>query len=181
MPLWKRSRREQPNAPAPDGAALRAESREPSAKIADVERLDTMLRQACRVDITLETLGSLVNPLHELCGTSFLDRRRLQDPSRSPWECLASWATDAEVPGIIRARIAFFCSLWNENIRQQAYLWGQALGYPSDDQVSRIENGAFDACAQLEPSLIVAQGDNVLSFQRDLASRLSRPIPPDHD
>jgi hypothetical protein len=141
----------------------------PTVDLAYTERLNGILKRACGTD-NMMVLGSLVTELHEISGTSFLDR------DRSPWEWLAAWASNAAVPDLVRIRIAFFSLLWNENIRQRAYAWGLALGYPTDDQVSTIENGAFDACAYLDPDLFVAQSDNVRSFQGELAARLSRPI-----
>jgi hypothetical protein len=171
MPIRKEPDRGQGDVPASTAPSEGGGATWPAVNLADVKRLDDILQRACEAD-SLEALGILVTPLHEICQTSFGDR------SRSPWECLAAWAANREVPGLVRARIAYFSSLWNENIRQQAYGWGLAVGYPSEDQVARIESGALEACAELDPSLPVAHDENVSSFQRELAARRNPPANP---
>ena len=153
------------------GQATKHAGEWPQVSVAVIPRLDDLLQRLCAED-DLEILGRHVDELHHLSGTSFLDR------SRSSWTWLTAYAAEpAIVPPLLKLRVAFFCHIWNENIRSQAYAWGLILGYPSEQDVRAISTAALDDSTALDPQVVVAQGDTVGDLRMDLAHRLGRPLP----
>ena len=164
-------RRRQDRQASGSGAEPPATAGWPEVTPEAVPRLDALLQKMCSTD-DLEALGRLVTGLQELSGTSILDQ------SRSAWTWLAAFAADATlVPPIVKLRLAFFCDIWNENVRSQAYAWGLALGYPSEDEAATIHQAALDYSGGLAPETVVAQGDTVGQVRAGLAQRLGLPLP----
>lgn len=143
----------------------------PAVHAEKVPQLDSLLVRMCGAD-DLEALGTLVQPLQDLAEVSFLDR------SRTVWEWFGNYSRDAAtVPALTRMRIAFFASIWNENVKSSAYAWGLTLGYPTDEQMAEIDRCGLAASAEIEPSVEIAQGDSVGALQLSLAQRTGLPIP----
>lgn len=145
----------------------------PTVSLSDADRLGAVIDKA----LSAQTIGDLEGPVRALIDMSDSIG---YDPNRSIWTWFGAWVAQAPSTNteVVAAKIAMFYMEWFDSVRPQAPQVGMVLGDATPDQKAAIENGAFDACGNLPPDLVV-MGDGHTTARKVhtlLSERLGRPI-----